>query len=373
MPDLVIGDDRHADALLHRGLVPGLTHGVAFDRSGLQCGGHLRGRRDRQLHIGIDRARHVAIGVIAGVQPARRQPVAQLVIMGGDREDHAHVEGLALLRIGIDHRLQRRGADRMPDPAAFGGQARLDLRPDLVRQRDGIAVEVEAERRDQIGLGAIADGRRDGLSRQHVRAVQLPADHPVEQDLPVRLRLERDVQPFLGEEALFLGDGQRRHVGQLDEAQLQVRLFRLPVDRGGRGCLAGRLAAAAAAGQRDRSQHRHDDGAPLQSRILPVTSEHRQSIPLWPDNAKKPPRSTSTGKVRAATLPRNFVNAARFAGSPVHGRRSVRCSCVLTDSRRMRKALFALHHEYSVMTGRQDIPQVARDQRFCHRKMRQAP
>ena len=36
---------------------------------------------------------------------------------------------------------------------------------------------------------------------------------------------ERDVEPFVLEEALLVGDGERRHVGELDEAELQLVLL----------------------------------------------------------------------------------------------------------------------------------------------------
>ena len=64
-----------------------------------------------------------------------------------------------------------------------------------------------------------------GWPGQHVRAVELAGDDAVEHDLPVGLRLERDVQAFVLEEALFIGDGERRHVGQLDEAELELLLL----------------------------------------------------------------------------------------------------------------------------------------------------
>ena len=74
-------------------------------------------------------------------------------------------------------------------------------------------------------LGAEADGGAERLAGQHVRAVELAGDHAVEQHLPVGLRFERDVEAFLLEEALLLGDGERRHVGELDEAELQLLLL----------------------------------------------------------------------------------------------------------------------------------------------------
>ena len=113
---------------------------------------------------------------------AGRQPVAQLVIVGRDGEDHAHPERPPLGSHSFDHRLERLCLDRTDRPAVRA-----------------------------VG--------------QHVRAVEFAGDHPVEQDLPVRLRLQRDIEALVIEEALLGGDGQRRHVGELYEAELQLVLF----------------------------------------------------------------------------------------------------------------------------------------------------
>ena len=52
-----------------------------------------------------------------------------------------------------------------------------------------------------------------------------PVMHAVEQHLPVRLRLERDEQALVLEVAELVGDRERRHVGELDEAELQLVLL----------------------------------------------------------------------------------------------------------------------------------------------------
>ena len=88
-----------------------------------------------------------------------------------------------------------------------------------------------------MGLRAKTNGGAQGLARQHVRAVQLTIDHAVEQHLPVGLRLERYVQTLVLEIALFVGDGERGHVGQLDEAEFEIfflELKGLGRDRAGR-------------------------------------------------------------------------------------------------------------------------------------------
>ena len=71
-----------------------------------------------------------------------------------------------------------------------------------------------------MGLGAEADGGGKRLSRQHMGTVELAGDHPVEQHLPVRLRLKGDEQPFILEIALLVGDREWGHIRQLDEAEL---------------------------------------------------------------------------------------------------------------------------------------------------------
>lgn len=90
---------------------------------------------------------------------------------------------------------------------------RLHQRPDLIGNRDSIAIQIHAESGDDIGFGAKADGRAQGLPRQHVRPIQFAGDHPVQQNFPVRLRLQRDIQAFILKKSLLIGDRQRRHVG----------------------------------------------------------------------------------------------------------------------------------------------------------------
>ena len=65
--------------------------------------------------------------------------------------------------------------------------------------------------------------------RQVISAVELAVDNAVEQYLPVGLRLELDIQALVLEVSLLVADRQRRHVGELDEAELQVFFLRLAV------------------------------------------------------------------------------------------------------------------------------------------------
>ena len=97
-----------------------------------------------------------------------------------------------------------------------------------------------------MGFGAEADGRRKRLSRQHVGAVQLAGDHPVQQHLPVRLGLKGDEQAFILEIPLLIGNRERGHVRQFDEAELQLVFFH--IEHFG----AGRSGQGGGANQRGR-------------------------------------------------------------------------------------------------------------------------
>ena len=76
-----------------------------------------------------------------------------------------------------------------------------------------------------MGLGAKPDGCGKRLASQHMGTVELTGDHPVQQHFPVRLRLQADEQPFILEIALLVGDRERGHIRQFDEAELQLVFF----------------------------------------------------------------------------------------------------------------------------------------------------
>ncbi len=76
-----------------------------------------------------------------------------------------------------------------------------------------------------------ADRCTKRLAREHVRAVELARDHSIEQHFPVRLRLERHVETLVLEVAELVRDRERRHVRELDEAELELVFFQRP--RGG--------------------------------------------------------------------------------------------------------------------------------------------
>ena len=69
-------------------------------------------------------------------------------------------------------------------------------------------------------LGAESDGCGKRLTGQHVCAVQLPVDDPVQQHLPIGLRLQGDEEALILEIAVLIGDRQRGHIGQLDKTEL---------------------------------------------------------------------------------------------------------------------------------------------------------
>ena len=105
------------------------------------------------------------------------------------------------------------------------GHTGLHQFPHFVGNRDRVAVQIHAEAGDDIGFGADTHCGAERLAREHVRTVEFTGDHAIEDDLPVGLWLERDIQAFILEEALFVRDGERRHVGELDEAELELFLL----------------------------------------------------------------------------------------------------------------------------------------------------
>ena len=227
-PDFIVGDHRHANALEYGLLIPGFAHAIAVNGAGLQRGRHLRRRGDREQHIGVDLAGDIRAGVIARMNAARRQPITQFIIVRRDRKYHAHIKGLALGLVLFDHGFQVIGLDRMYGFAVcVQRHIRLHLSPDGVGNGDAVAVQIHAERGNNVGPGAKTDGRPQRLAGQHMRAVQLAVDDAIEQHLPVGLRFQRDVQPFVLEITLLVGDRQWRHIGEFDKAEFKVFFFKL--------------------------------------------------------------------------------------------------------------------------------------------------
>ncbi len=142
--------------------------------------------------------------------------------MRAAREGHRDRDVLAFgLALG-EHLLQRRGVE--PDPNILVG----------LRHRDRLAVEVEPRhdrhRQRHVVLRHLAGRdqvRHRGQDMRPVNAVGRAAEHQVvARRAPARLLQHLDIgHAMLGEEALLLGDDQRRSVGQGDEAELGARDF----------------------------------------------------------------------------------------------------------------------------------------------------
>ena len=60
-----------------------------------------------------------------------------------------------------------------------------------------------------------------------MRAVQLAVDNAIEQHLPVGLRFQADIQPFVLEITLLVGNRQGRHISEFDKAEFKVFFFKL--------------------------------------------------------------------------------------------------------------------------------------------------
>lgn len=101
-----------------------------------------------------------------------------------------------------------------------------------------------------MGFGAKADGRRQGLTRQHMRPVQVAVDHAIKQHLPVGLRLKGHKEAFILEIPLLVGDGERGHIGELDKAEGQILDFRQ--------CVGVQRGCAKCCDQRARDDERAD-------------------------------------------------------------------------------------------------------------------
>ena len=146
--------------------------------------------------------------------------------MRRNRKDHAHLELAALVSVGFHNRLERIGLDRVGRLAVCAfGYVGLHLLPDLVGDRDAIAVEIHAAGGNNVGLGAETNGRANRLPGQHVRPVEFAVNDAIEQHLPIGLRLQGDEKPLVLKEELLLGNDQGRAVGQLDETELEFVFF----------------------------------------------------------------------------------------------------------------------------------------------------
>lgn len=95
----------------------------------------------------------------------------------------------------------------------------LHLGPDVVGDGDAVAIEIHGEGGDDVRFGAEADGRGDGLTGEHVGSVEFAGNDVVEEGLPVGLGDNFDLEAFVFEEALFLGDDDGSAIGKFDKAE----------------------------------------------------------------------------------------------------------------------------------------------------------
>ena len=109
--------------------------------------------------------------------------------------------------------------------AVLHWQVLLHFIPNRIRHRDAIAVQIHAEGCDHVCLGANPNGCAQWLTGQHVGTIELSIDHAVEQNFPVGLSFQRDIQTFVLEESFLVSDNQRCTVRQFDEAKFQFFFF----------------------------------------------------------------------------------------------------------------------------------------------------
>ena len=97
--------------------------------------------------------------------------------------------------------------------------------PHFVGHGNTVAIEVHGNWRDDMCFGAVADSCCQRLPGQHVCAVELAGDDPVQQYFPVGLRLQRYKKTFIFEIPFLIGHCQRGHVGQFDETEFDLVFF----------------------------------------------------------------------------------------------------------------------------------------------------
>ena len=203
-PDLAGRAGGEADALVDELLVPRLADAEGVHVADLHVRHHLRRRHDD----GRD--------VLVGVDAAGGDPVADPQVVGAAGEGHRDLHFLAVGLLLLEGGLERRGV---------GGDLEVLV---FVGDRDRLGVEIEARqqvhRRRHVVLRHLAGRDQVGHRRQDVRAVDavlLGAEHEVvARRAPGRLLGDVDIgHAVLGEEALLLGDDQRRGVDQRDVAE----------------------------------------------------------------------------------------------------------------------------------------------------------
>jgi len=208
-----------------------------------QGGDHLRRWNDDQLHV--------AVRVDAG----GGHPVADFVVVGRDREHHG--EGhwrAAIFFIGVDHLFQRARRER---PLLHGGRVGPEhARVQIVRDSDAVAVQVHAERGDGgRGRRAEAEGGGDRHAGQHVRAVERAGREFVADVGPRGFFRYLAVETVFAEVAQLVRHHDRRAVGERNDAEGHVRLFRCFARAGVGGALHARRHQVDDARGRDAAGH----------------------------------------------------------------------------------------------------------------------
>ncbi len=241
VPQFAGGQRGVSDLLMDELQIPRLTDAERVHGADLHVRHHLR----RGYNDGLD--------VLVGIDAASRQPVANPQIVGASRKRHRRLDGLTRCFFLLECRLERRGIDADLQVAIFLGH------------RDALAVQVQprhdVHRRRHVVLRHLAGRNEIGHRRQDVCAIDAVAFRSQHQIVtggaPRRLLLHLDIgHAVFGEDALLLGDKQRRSVGQRDEAELGALHFR---PRSLRKCAAWKV-------QFDRGQQRGRAGAGLDQR-----------------------------------------------------------------------------------------------------------
>ena len=227
LPELTGGDRRVADVLMDELQVPGLADAEAVHRADLHVRHHLGRRHDDGLDVPV------------GIDAAGGEPVADPQIVRAAREGHGGLDRLAGGLLLLQRLAKRLGVEPDLDVGVF------------LRDRDALAVKIEpgedVHRRRHVVLRHLAGADEVGHRREDVGAVDaiaLGAEHEVvARRAPRGLLLDLDVgHAMFGEEALLLGDEERRRVGQGDEAELCRLRLRTGALREGaaRKCRLGR-------------------------------------------------------------------------------------------------------------------------------------
>ena len=211
VPEFAGGDRGVADVLMDQLQVPRFADAEAVHGADLHVGDHLR----RRHHDGFD--------VLVGIDAAGGEPVADPQIMGAARERHRGLDRFAGGLLLVQRDLERRGVDADLEVGVFLGD------------RDALAVQIEprqdVHRRRLVVLRHLAGRnqiRHRGQDMRAVDAVAFRAEHEVvARGAPRGLLLHLDIgHAVFGEDALLLGDEQRRRIGQRDEAELCRLHFR---------------------------------------------------------------------------------------------------------------------------------------------------